>query len=952
MEHVQSFLRTVLSDKGYTCLTGIKGPNDIKNFYYTSVEVPLEKVQELQDDGYNVYVTPGTFTEKKRKRDLTKHVKSFFLDIDCGHGKVSYPDVESGLQALKQFCDEVGLPMPTVVVHSGRGIHTYWVLDKAVDYATWKPVAEQLKRACKLHGFKADPTVPADSARLMRLPGTLNYNADPPVPSYLMGARKFRTPVPLEKITTPLSKLNTIGFVKPEGAKLPRPVNILGSMHAEKSFKKLISLTKKGRGCNQIKYSLENPNDLSYAQWIHMLSIIKFCDDTGRDDLHKASKGYDYYNEEETDKISESLNYPHTCDSFSDDFEAGCEGCPHRHKIASPITLAMKIKEAEDDEVISVQGDVFSMTKDSIKVQNIPEYPKPYFRKEGGGVYIRKSEKGKDGDEVIEEQILPTDLYFTRRILDPVTGPSFVIKHHTHREGVKEFVLSSATLSVPRECGIAMCKEGVHIIASDAGDMVRYSKAWINKLTKTVDEEKATIQFGWNDKHNPTSFAVGKRLITKDSIEDNPPTPFTHQYFSMLEPVGTLGGYKNTLQCFNLPDMELHQFMIGLAFGAPLMIFADKSSGCIYNIFNQESGYGKSTAMYAGASTWGNPRHLVLTGSSTSNSVWNRVQRMRHIAVYVDELSNLEGKQASELAYAVSQGQEKSRMSNHGQNMERVKGEPWDLLVGSSANMSMVQKVQDFRYTPQAEEQRILEAMATLKMESKDVATILNRSIDNNYGQAGIDYIQHLLQDIDKHRDGTRDSIATLSNLIGSGNENRNWDAMVGTVMYGLRVAQEMGLHMWDLDKLQEWVVAHIKRLRNNIKANSLDIREIIADFYFAHLGSVLEVKSTQKGVVRMDRIPNQLAMRFEPDTGVLSIVRSVFRTWASSKNLVIASLESMMENEMGMERKQVRLAKNTNMDFGPQHCYVLKYSEADLTKRVQRAKHKHEVKTNPDYTN
>jgi hypothetical protein len=51
--------------------------------------------------------------------------------------------------------------------------------------AVWKPVAENLKRLCKQEGFTIDMAVTADTARVMRVPGTANNK------------KKYATPRPV-----------------------------------------------------------------------------------------------------------------------------------------------------------------------------------------------------------------------------------------------------------------------------------------------------------------------------------------------------------------------------------------------------------------------------------------------------------------------------------------------------------------------------------------------------------------------------------------------------------------------------------------------------------------------------------------------------------------------------------------------------------------------------------
>src|SRR5262249_36519743 len=83
--------------------------------------------------------------------------------------------------AIDKFCRDNGLPPPSLWVSSGYGLHLYWTLEDPIAPNVWKPYAEALKRALQAHGVLCDLNVTADSARILRLPGTLNHK-DPANP--------------------------------------------------------------------------------------------------------------------------------------------------------------------------------------------------------------------------------------------------------------------------------------------------------------------------------------------------------------------------------------------------------------------------------------------------------------------------------------------------------------------------------------------------------------------------------------------------------------------------------------------------------------------------------------------------------------------------------------------------------------------------------------------------
>lgn len=176
------FFERVLPAQGpYTLLSGATGPDGKLseqrhvNGLMTHADVERE-VQRLSLMPVNVFFAVGSYAGKNRQDPIAK--RCLYLDLD---GK-SFDSIEDAVQKLAVFVRAVGLPAPSIYVHSGRGIHVYWCLDRDVPIAEWEPVAEALKAKCKELEFAADAAVTADAARILRVPGSLNRKGDPPIP--------------------------------------------------------------------------------------------------------------------------------------------------------------------------------------------------------------------------------------------------------------------------------------------------------------------------------------------------------------------------------------------------------------------------------------------------------------------------------------------------------------------------------------------------------------------------------------------------------------------------------------------------------------------------------------------------------------------------------------------------------------------------------------------------
>ena len=106
-------------------------------------------------------------------------LKSFWLDVDA-HGEGPHGTPEQALDAVKAFISSNCLPKPKYVNMTGHGVQVYWILPNPVSRSVWQPVAEGLQELSERCHLGADP-ITADAARILRLPGTINFR-DPENP--------------------------------------------------------------------------------------------------------------------------------------------------------------------------------------------------------------------------------------------------------------------------------------------------------------------------------------------------------------------------------------------------------------------------------------------------------------------------------------------------------------------------------------------------------------------------------------------------------------------------------------------------------------------------------------------------------------------------------------------------------------------------------------------------
>jgi hypothetical protein len=182
---IKEFYTKALPESGVYCIATIDPIVKLVKHKFVENLVDLETfINEKRDTGLNIFVALSSFSGYSRKADEAKFVRSFFVDLDVGEGK-GYDSKESALKAADQFILETNLP-PPVKIDSGTGIHLYWLFDRDIPAAEWKPYAEKFKDYCISRGLNIDPVVTADLARILRCPDTFNHKTMPPTPTLVL----------------------------------------------------------------------------------------------------------------------------------------------------------------------------------------------------------------------------------------------------------------------------------------------------------------------------------------------------------------------------------------------------------------------------------------------------------------------------------------------------------------------------------------------------------------------------------------------------------------------------------------------------------------------------------------------------------------------------------------------------------------------------------------------
>lgn len=871
-EFLSLVLPPLMTGENY-CVFGIKVVNDeevVNQRFVTSIDGISQRADELMAEEYNVFFGLAKFGDAAAGRTAKNAValKSFFIDLDCGTGK-PYPDIEAGLVALNAFCNKTGLPQPTVV-QSGLGAHVYWVLDHDLDRRDWKPFAERLKELAVEEGFDIDPAVPADAARILRVPGTF-HTKDPtnPIPVNILHIAPVISAKTYQEILAPSDDI--MKMLDKADFKRPMDAMTLALMGASQSrFQTIIIKSAEGTGCSQLLHIYENQATIDEPLWRGGLSIAQQCVDRDKA-IHNLSKKHPEYSAEETDKKANETKGPYTCETFKKLNPSGCEGCTL--KITSPIQLGKEIVEADEPE------DVMDLDKTTLELRTytIPPYPYPFFRGKTGGVWGRY--KNKDGEEY-EDLIYPYDFYVVKRMNDPDVGETILLRLHLPKDGVREFIMPLTGVLAKEKFRDTVASYGVTVLGKKQDELMAYVTKWVEELQLHSSAEKAHKQFGWTE--GDGSIIIGDREIRADETLYSPPSAPTLPIIPLFQPKGDFHVWKDVINAYGREGMEGRAFAFFMGFGSLLMRFTSLD-GFLLNLLSRESGSGKTTVLHSINSIYGRPKELLMSPKDTYNFRLQRLGVMQSLCATIDEITNMAPEQMSNQIYDITSGKGKNRMKSQ-ENAERANHTKWALGVVASSNRSVTDSLLSIKSFPEGELMRILEPH--IKPDPYDDPTWSKQHFGrlmNNYGHAIEPYSQALVSQLPMIMTKMQQVQANVDKMANIKSTERYWSAMATIAITGGTIAKTLGLHDIPVQPVFNYAVNLIKETRSRNREYMFDTDEYLGGFLQRHFNETLVINGNrdarnglEHGPIREPR--GALTIRYEPDTKLLYIVIKSYR--------------------------------------------------------------------------
>jgi hypothetical protein len=303
----------------------------------------------------------GKYYKPIRNQQNVVRLKSLFLDIDAkGTDNNSYADLVEAVKALTKFIADSGMPKPSIIVRSGGGLHVYWLL-RPLAREEWRLLANALAEATKKHGLKCDTQCTIDSARVLRVPNTLNYKTAPPLPVTLAGKitdidydpDRLWHALETYKVALPASHLREL---VPDPLLFPPRVALTGESELSAGIEKRdytpVHLDDLTEGCGFIREAIATGGaKFSNPMW-NLTTLVATFTDNARSDAHRMGNKHPEYDKGSTDeffdrklreKAQKGLGLP-SCAIISGTGCTACTTCPHLGNGRSPLSaLPLKV---------------------------------------------------------------------------------------------------------------------------------------------------------------------------------------------------------------------------------------------------------------------------------------------------------------------------------------------------------------------------------------------------------------------------------------------------------------------------------------------------------------------------------------------------------------------------------------------------------------------------------
>lgn len=866
--------------------------------------------------GFHTKEVKGKEKMVVRVRENVDTLKALWFDIDFKDG-YSTPH-EVGL-ALRQFCKASGIASPSILTHSGNGVHAYWPLTEPVALDRWLGLANGLKEAAKQHGLHADLVCTGDPCRVLRPPGTVNWK-DPDNPKRVKvlysSDKLFYDVNHLENMLSPYLKSSSSTV---SGTVYDEFTGGLGSGIKQNPahFQEII------KHCAVSKHiATTHGGEASEPEWMLTLQLLKHCED-GELWVHPVSDGHSGYTAEATNdkwqQRQENTAGPTLCTTFEGYYPELCRKCPHKGFIKTPLQVG--------------SGDT----------KELGGMPWGWRCKDGN------TERLMVNSETGQREWIK---FISHEFTNFRTSRSRSSEQVEHLIDVPGVIMN---LTIPGEClgnqfklVEHMALYGVAFKGKEANAFRDLMTTWLKALQTAKHVAEVSEQLGWVIKDEKViGFSCGPTTFYADGRVRNDVRSAKefHAVAIHYKPVGSLEKWKEVAAFLAQQDNPAFTALVASAFAAPIFKFTGVTGG-ILSIVSAESGVGKTSALKCSQAVWGSPTHGINAIDDTPKSVARKLGFLNNLPAYWDELRGMSTiEDFLTLAFQVTQGKEKTRLD---QTATLKEIHTWETMLIVASNDSIFDAMGRFSEGSDAGIARTFEITVEpfLSDSSRAEVAILFEHLHLNYGHAGKVYAQYIATHADEVRARVQKLRIKLEKTQDERGAERFWFAIMASLVVGAQLAKELQLIDINVKTLMSYLLKTLTELRGRgvESMTASEPGEILATYIQQHQDKVLIVdlfptkrqntRSYHPQIIsspRSDRIICHMAR----DDKLIRFSYTDFVRWLTSRGMPVHSTLHKFKVILGSSECKVLLGIGTKYEI-PSRQRVIEVPITNSTAMVE----------------
>lgn len=783
---------------------------------FTTDQLPemAEAARRLSEQRQNVYFGVGTTTrqlgqyERPKNEDIAS-ISAIWVDIDIADAahaaKNLPPDVIRARELLPDNLD------PSVVVHSGHGLHGYyflreqWTLDTAAEQQQAMNLLKRLQQAVRqnaaAHGWHLDAVF--DLTRVLRVPGTWNFkNQDAPAICEVIESADIRYNISDFDVLPEISENTATPVVRAGGFERRETDGPVDLMMANCSFLQHWQLNYKTL-----------PEPVWMAACTNLIRGIG-----GEEMVIAAVKDWlgDQYNDAATMKKIEhwfSGAHPTTCQFIQQNLNfQSCSQCgikspccwslektpkalatirtislPDAQNVYTPETLgalavleknnpqeyakfrdkckgrvnlndlakAMKAERIKTSNLEVIDGGAAALLPgqklgEVTTCQSVPDTPLNLAIPAGftyGPGGVAQIKKAGDGFTSYNAAGVPVIL--SERIYNVDTKTEKIQLTFKYFNQWASIIRKRSEVFSAKNI-VSLADFGLNTSSESAKYLVKYLQELETANINIIPLKYAVSKIGWRE-HSETDFIIPGSTKNRIDMEDEG---------EVTEAFTICGEFEKWKQVAEkIRQMPFARFVLAASFAAPLLKTLKNRNFMIY--FWGTSGGGKTASQVFALTVWGSPNKLMKSFYGTQNGIEKALAFSNDFPMVINEKQVMNGRDKQELfeqlVYMLEGGRGKIRASKSGLQ----KTSTWR-SIGMASGEEPLSKENSI----QGVKTRLLELNVYPVIDDAAFAKSIYAVAEEHHGQAGPAFIERLVEEAENHYTEVMNARNALSDAL------------------------------------------------------------------------------------------------------------------------------------------------------------------------------------------